>query len=336
MVSEIQNNQDKNSLLFIMASISPLVQESINLELYRSKADSDGSTEEYILEDSFTRLLQDLEIIGLTFNIDMSDYVDDMGKLSLFVQLAQLLLPNSLYDVIKTDTQIRSLIDHILKGSLGSENSVIQTYLSELGGLDGNLPIRPALADFIDQLYPLVTQTEVFSDYLTNLFNLHEDERPALIVDDERHAQYRAVLRDKIGLLSDAVNLFETWDGFPKLMSAMNFIIRDLIAPDNFTDYAYLLLENKDTLPEELHQGYLDKWRHYYVSHPWCFSYYKVRGEGEGILPIPWEYRTLIACFTYAMGATTKEAYKAGVADLRRYYPVDEQTDAIIAPLLQE
>jgi hypothetical protein len=309
---------DKNTLLFLMSNISPKVRDSLETENYRSTAEPDGATLEYILEVAFKNLIQDLETIGLSFDIDMSDYVDDSNKLSKFIQLVQLLLPNTLYDIIKTDTAVRDLLSQIVGGSLGHEGTTIQVYLSEIAGLDGGIPVRETLVDFIDQIYPLVSQTSVFSDYIKNLLDLHSDERPSVITDPERHLEYSEFLKNLVGDFGDALHLFEGHKGFDKVLTIQNFIIRDLISPHNFTDYAYMFLEYKINLPEELREGLDRKWYHYAVSHPWFYEYYTLRNI---LAEFSEEYQIAYVCFRYALSAGLRENFELSIEEAKSKIP---------------
>lgn len=332
MLEEIDTLQTKNSLLFLMASLSPRVADSLNREDYKTSADSDGATEDYILDNSFRRYMLDLQNIGLIFNIETSDYIEDLGKLSRFLDLGCLLLPNSLYNKLKTDSRIKDLIESIVNGSLGDNEPAITIYLTELAGLDGSLPLRPYLSDFIDNLIPLVSQTDIFTDYLKQSLDLYYEERLAGVIDEERHAQYRDRIREFIGDLSDAVNRFESWDIFEDILKVQNMIINDLIVFENFIDYSYLFLESKETLPEDLHERYDNKWYLYKVSHPWCYEYYETRKQ-----EVKSPYTVAIACFVYALHSKSKDAYKQEIKEFRRRYTdPSSMIDSVIFSLYQE
>lgn len=311
-----------NSLLFMMASISPLVRESIERESYRDSALPDESTQIHILEDAFSNLIKDLETIGLSFDIEMSDYVDDSHKLSKFIELVKYILPGSFYDILKIDSQIRQLIENIVNGSIGSNNTFIQVYLIELAGLDGNIPIKPELIDFIDQIYPLTTQTEIFSDYLKNMIDLYNQERPTTTTDSERHIAYREIMKEKIGDFSYAVNKFEGYEYFSELLKIQNVFIRDLLAPDNFNEYSYLFLEDKHDLPQELQENYDRKWYHYHVSHRWSYPYFEIRNTTPSLAE-----QVAIACYNYMFNGMNRGAYDASMIKFRKDYPDQYKID---------
>lgn len=325
MTPDINNNQNKNAQLFIMASLSPLVSKSLDLELYRANADPDESTLDFILTDAFNNLLKDCETIGVIFDVDASDYVEDMSALAHFLQLVELILPNGLYPLLKKDQSLCQMVRDILQGNVGDHGTVIQTYLTELAALDGGIPHRDHLVDAIDALYSSVSQTPVFTDYLKNLIELLDEERPIPNTDQERHIAYSAKARDLIVRMSDAVNLFEEDPTYPRLTQIQNVIIRDLLAADNFVEYAYLLLEGPDTLPEELVAGWMRKWQHYLVSHRWCWLYYTTRNIQE----IDRAFQIMIACFTYARSVNVEE-YKERMHAMRVMYP-DAPLDNSIA-----
>lgn len=326
-----QQNLTMNSLIFVMTNISPAVRESIETESYRLTAEPDGSTEDYVMEDCFKNLIRDLETIGLTFDIDMSDYVEDFSKLSMFLEVAQLLLPNSLYPIIKTDSKIRTLLENIANGSIGGYNTVVQTYLIELAGLEGSPALKPHLEDFIDQLYPLVTQTEVFSDYIKHMIELYQQERPSTINDSDRYIAYKDVLKNKIDLFATAVYAFEEYEYFSDLLKLQNMFIRDLLIPDNFIEYSYLFLETRDELPEELKQGYDRKWYHYMVSHRWCYDYFKIRN-----LEPSTSEKVAIACYCYMHSEGDYTKYESMMRDFRAAYPDGYRVDQKLFPSSKE
>lgn len=331
MTNSPDHDTSTNALLFLMTNMSPAVRDAIETESYRNKADSDGATPEYILEDAFTHLLKDLETIGLTFAIDMSDYVEDYNKLSMFLELGQLLLPNTLYDILKKDHTVKTLVEHVLSGCLDNDTTTIQVYLSEIAGLDGGLPLKEHLVDFIDQLYPLVTQTEVFSDYLRNLLALNNEERPSPNTDPDRHIAYSEKLKAVIGDLADAVNLFSKESFYPELVSYQNLAIRDFLIPDHFTDYAYLLLEDKAQLPEELRELFDRKWYQYFASHPWNFEYYLVRNTHQAVSEVQ---QVIVICFAYAICNSNTQMFQTLLVDLQKYHPDSAVMVRIVQTLL--
>lgn len=320
-----------NSLLFMMATLSPQVRESLERESYRDSALPDESTESHILEDAFSNLMRDLNTLGLTFDIEPSDYTEDHRKLSMFIEVVKHLLPNTLYDIIKTDSRIRQLIENIVDGSIGEDNTFIQVYLIELAGLEGTLPIKEELVDFIDQLYPLVSQTEIFSQYFKNLVDLHYQERPSESTDHERHLAYREVVKNIVGDFSNTLNKFEEYEYFSTLLKIQKIFISDLLSPENFVEYSYIFLENESTLPVELTEGYFKKWEHYKVSHKWCYDYFKLRN----LVPSLAE-QVAIACFSYTLSIHTKSDYSSLMKEFRKEFPDNYKIDQKIFELIQE
>ena len=321
MIPSFESNEDINTALFIMASLSPKVKDSVELELYRQDADSDQSDEQYVLEDAFVNLIRDLEEIGVIFEIDYSTYCQEMGTLFSFLRLVTLLLPNSLYDVIKTNTKMRSLIDHINQGNLGDDQTTIQIYLSEIAGLDGNPPIYPELVDYIDEVYPMISQTSVFSDYFRNIDQLLSEERMMIESDHKRHIAYTSEIQERIGRLSDAVNLYSNDPRYDEICRIQNQIISDLTSPSNFHDYCYLFLESPETLPEDLIESYNRKWYYYRVSNPWCFEYYELRKQDVGPdSPI----RPIIFCVAYALSDTIRKYQEMVRPFCGRFINIDE------------
>lgn len=330
MSPDLAVDKNQNSLLFLMASISPRVKEALETESYRAYTQGEEATAQFIIEDAVKNLAYDLKDIGLLLDFDLSEYSEDMGKLSKLIQLSELVLPSSLYALIRTDSAIRTLLEQILMGSLGGHTTIIETYLTEISGIDGTIPIREHLVDYLDEMIPSISQTEIFTDYLKNLLQLYTEERPTIIHDEERHTAYQQALRGFLGRLSDAVNLFETWDNFTQLESVLQFILHDLIAPHNFTEYAYLFLESKETLPDSLYEGYQKKWYHYTVSHPWCFEYHQLRSPKDSVQEIPMKYRMMIVCMAYAL-CPTREEFNVRNHELLRFYPI--LNDSVVAPI---
>ncbi len=324
MILETESNQDINTALFLMASLSPKVKESIDLELYKQTADSDGSTDQYILDDAFLNLIRDIETIGLSLSFDYSDLTEDMSKLFKFLKFASYLLPNSLYDILKTDVKIRECINHILSGSLGEDNTLIQVYLSELGGLDGQDPLVPELTETLDEYYPIISQTEMFTDYIKRIHELVLSERLVVESDHQTHELFRNKARDLIGRFSDAVNVFSDQEIYDQLCTFQNWFIKDLTSPANFIDYNYIFAIDKDTLPEDLIEGHNQKLYHYEVSHLWCMPYYQVRK-----LEVSNVHKTIISCFFYAC-CITKNEYAQKRDSLNKAYPSLESNDPII------
>jgi hypothetical protein len=295
-------NTDLNSTIFLMATMSPRVRDSIDMELYRGTADQDGSTHQYILEDAFVCFMNDLETIGLKFEVDYSDYCSNAGLLFPFLRMCSYILPNTLYELIRTDSKIRNLIADIVKGNLGDDETPIQIYISELGGLDGQSPLVPELSDYLDQVFHYVNQTDTFSNYFKNMIELNLSEKLMIESDEEAHKKYNSFLKNLIGDLSDEVNTHDDKPYFDSLSNIQNKIIKDLISPENFHDYYYLFIENKHTLPEDLHESHDRKWFYYKVSHPWNLEYYFIRKDTA-----PDEvYKAIIDCFNKAILKNTQ------------------------------
>lgn len=320
-------NPNKNILLFKLASLSPTANNALDLELYRVNAESDEADLDFILTLSVTHLLKDLEEIGILVAADAVDFSDDLVRLSQFLDVAELLLPNGLYPLLKTDSRLRTLIRHIVEGSVGSGDLTITAYLDELAALDGGVPHRPHLVEAIDRLAVSFNQTEVFSDYLKNILDLQQEEKITTAIDDERMIAYHRTIKELIGRLSDAVNLFEDDPDYQDILKIQNACIFDFLAPDNLIAYTYLFLENSDTLPPELIEAYQRKWYHYKVSHRWCYDYYQLRKETELTHP----YRVILSCVAYAF-SLTKDGYAQSSADLQTDHP-DPHIDRMIESL---
>jgi hypothetical protein len=329
MTPQFENHNDINSALYMMATLSPLVKESIEKELYRESADSDQSTPQYILEDAFVNLVRDLETIGLILNINFESYCEERGTLFAFLGLCGYLLPNTLSAHIKTNRKIRETLIHIIEGNLGDNETAIEIYLSELGGLDGQIPLAPELTDYVDSIYPLVKQTTTFSDYLKNLARLHCEERIMIESDHERHQVYTQKMKEIIGRLSDAINLFQDQVNYNRLCQYQDMIIRDLLAPVHFHDYTFLFLETSETLPEDLIPVLEREWQYYYYSHPWCAPYYTLRK-----LDIADDDRLIIPCVYYALSPDRK-TYDQNVNAVDERYR-NKYQESQIAQLYQE
>lgn len=329
MIPALESNTDVNTALFIITSLSPKAKEAVELELYRATDASDESTDQAVLDFCFVELVKDLETIGVVLSFDYNGFTEELGKLFGFLRLMTYLLPNSLYDILKVDHNLRECVEHILNGSLGENETLIQTYLSELGGLDGQTPLVPILTDVLDQFYPLISQTEVFTDYMKNLLMLASTERVMSESDAESHKIYRDTIREMIGRLSDVINLFEGDPSYGKLCTMQSWVIKDLASPSNFTQYNYLFTTPLDSLPEDLVESYHQKWYHFKVSHMWCSEYYKPRN----IVPEQANV-TMMFCFLYAVHST-RAGYEEDAVLVRAAYP-NLSMDQSITVLYQE
>lgn len=305
------SNPSAQHLLFTMASQSPLVKDRVERELYRVTADSDGSDDRYILEDAFQQYLIDLGNIGLHFTFDLTDYTGNWTRLEQFLQLTSYLLPASLYPRLQVDSSLRDLVQHCLSGTLGTDETLIHTYLSELGGLDGQLPLAPQFNNLIDELYVQVSQTEVFTDYLRNQLDLLNDAQIHQPMDADRHTQYRLFLKDTLGRLIDAISLFRHYPFYTDLEKLSQRVVQDFLSPTNALEYSYLFLESRDTLPSDVAERHDAKRYHYQVSHPWNVAYYTARR----LTPDMRQIRILIRCVMYALWAHSSSEYDAIIAE---------------------
>lgn len=296
MIPSFDNDRTINSAIFTMTCLSPKAKSHIELESYRQSASLDECTEQHILESTFGEFIKDLETIGLTIDLDYSMYCNEMGLLFSFLNFSSILLPNTLYETIRTNEKVRNLITGVINGSLGNDHTAVEIYLSEIAGLDDQVPIFPELSDYIDQIYVHIKQTELFTDYLQNMIQLSSEERIMIESDHVIHSRYTDKLRDVIGRLSDAVNLFEGSEIYDKVCRIQHLIIRDLTSADNFHWYSYLLLETEWSIPEDLIESYRRRWYHYYVSHSWCYDYYTLRN-----ISITDVSEITIPCFIYAI-----------------------------------
>jgi len=291
---------DLNTSLFILASLSPLVTNSLELELYRQSADSDESTDDVILADAILNTLRDLETIGLDFGLDYS-ILQQPGYLKPFTELLGYLLPNGLYPKLKSNIELHNLVHHLLDGGLGDNETLIQCYLSELGGLDGQSPFQEHFSDTLDLFYPEIKQTETFTDYLRNMYDLVQTEKLTPESDAEQHNQYRIIAKTLITRVSEAVNLFNMHPCYGEASRLLNILVGDLTSPNNYPHYQYIFTTNKATLPDDLQPLFDRQWVWYEVSHPWCRAYFELRH----LVPTS-EQLLLCYAFAYARYSDTK------------------------------
>ena len=308
MILSPQINQNLNTALFVMASLSPTTKDSIELELYRQNADSDASDLAFVTDDALGNTIKDLESIGLNIEFDYAELLQDMGKLFEFIYLVSFLLPNGLYERIETDSKLRLMLSDALTGSLGDNETLIHTYLSELGGLYGHPALYDSLTEIVDHYYPLVSQTDVFTDYIQNLMDLYH-EKLGIDFHEQEHTKYIEVTRHIISRLSDAVNLFEDEDYYPDLVHLQSQFINDLFSPMNFVDYNYLLTTHIKDLPDDLKRSFLHKYYLYRCSTPGFYQYYSVRKKTE-----TYTEHVFVHCFSYAFAP-----------ELTRYQTEDKQ-----------
>jgi hypothetical protein len=311
--------------LFVMASLSPKVQSSIEQELYRTTSDSDLATDSYILEDALVCLLKDLETIGVVLNSDPADIVQSHDQLFDFLSVCFYLFPTSVYHMIKTHQEMASLIQHLTEGSLEDNTTLLQTYLSELGGLDGQIPIAEHLTDALDQYYSLLTQTDSFTDTMFTLHDLLNHERLLGEADPVDHAEYRRVIHTYATRLSGAVDLYKDMPFYDILKQASDKVVQDWCAPVHYADYRLLFVVSPESIPETLKDAYTRKHYHYCVSYPWCPDYYLARHQ------TPTRTQTiLMCCFAYAM-TWTPEQYKVSRDAIRHVSTTDLDDSRIVA-----
>jgi hypothetical protein len=325
MMPSPESDQNINTALFLMASLSPKVREMIDLELYRQTADSDASTEQYILDSALGEFVKDIDSIGLALDIDYGHLSEDLPKLFQLIHLAGYLLPNGLYSVIKANGLVADCIRHVLDGSIGDNHTAIQTYLSELGGLDGQEALLPDLTDFIDEIYSSLSQTEVFTDYLRNLLDLVSQEKLVVESDSESHTAYRNHIKEIIARQSDAVNSFSQHPAYERLCRIQKCCINDLTAPSNFIAYNYIFTTPVETIPDDLLESYKRRWYQYYVSHSWGLDYFGIRK----LTPTDTQIMMLYI-FAYATCSTRSE-YDSRAQALRHAYPSPETETQILA-----
>lgn len=275
----LEDSKNTNAIMFAMATLSPKAAESLDTENYRFAAESDQSEEQYILEDAFQRLIKDIETLGIIFKFDYTDYTNDRKTLCQFLKLCQYILPNILYPKMKSNSILRSVIERIVSGDLGDNNTYLQTYLSEIGGLDNDLPIDPSLTDYADSIYSYLDQTENFSDYFKNLVELYNTEKLSIDSDPETHEAYKNKITDLFSDIIDLSNVFIDDPRYSNIQIICDKIFMDFSNPDNFTEYSYILLHDENTIPEDLIGRYNQKWQYYFMSHPWCYDFHALRHQ---------------------------------------------------------
>lgn len=274
MPAAYDNEHTVNQAVMLMATLSPRARDSVDLELYRESADSDGSTPQYILEYVFVEFTKDLEDLGLQFDIDYSEYCSNLGTLFSFLRLGTVLLPNNLYALVKSNMRLRDTINAILDGNMDPTESVIHNYLSAIAGLEINNPIFPELTEFVDSIYHSVSQTDKFTTYLENVRELSQDEMVMAPSSQEDHLSYS----DKIKLILTRLGQsISDYSETPDVYKTYRFIQNDLLAPANFHHYAYLFLQSKDSLPDDVGELFDRRWYEHYVSHRWFPEYHILR-----------------------------------------------------------
>jgi hypothetical protein len=318
-----------NNALFLICSMSPAAKAGIETESYRQSVDVDESTDQHILESAFLNLTRDLETIGLVLNIDYADVFENNDTLFSFLTFSSYLLPNTLYQHLKHDSKLKDCVGHILEGNLGDHETLIQTYLSELGGLDGNEPLAPHLAELIDQYYSFISQTDVFTHYMTNLYSLIKSERLVTEFDADAHTAYRNRIRTLIVRFAKAIDAFQHHPVYDQLTELQNQIILDTVAPANFAAYNYIFTLNETLLPDDLVPSFNKQWYHYQVANRWCVHYYNVRNMN----PLPHELIAMY-CFLYAVHED-QAAYTKDVSLLFHQFP-DATVKQTVDGLYQE
>lgn len=268
---------DINTALFLLTNISPSAKQSLGLDLQRLSS-IDETDEDYALGDALLNTIKDLTDLGVEIHFDYGDLLNNRQELFRFIHLLEFIMPSSLYQLLKHNDVLRKTINDILSGSLTYDKSVLETYLSELGGLDGQEALFPELTEITDYYTTFLNQTPVFTDYLKQLLNLLSEQsltKDSLITD---HDSYNGILKKLITKFQYAIDQFKNVENLYNFLNkALNLFITDMIKPDNFHHYNYLWTTKQEDLPEDLISLFKSRWYHYYVSHFWCYEYYVVR-----------------------------------------------------------
>ena len=317
MIPSFENNHTLNNALFIMGSMSPKAKNNLELELYRETADSDGSTQQYILESVFKDLVDDLDNIGIQLRFDYTNTCNEMETLFSFLHLSAYLLPSTLYDFFLKNESLRNLLKDIVCGNLVSHETPLQVWLSELGGLDGGPARVPELTEYIDQIYSMVDQTPAFSDYFRKLHELVTDQKLVVDSSHEEHITYTDFTREYVGRVSDALNLFSDSPHYEEATKYLHFFIRDLTSSENYHDYRYIFTNPRNTIPDSLQERYDRRWYHYHMGNPWFLDYYLIRKTEPSQAIVLMMYSV-----AYGLSKLLND-YSRRVEKLRIMYPFD-------------
>lgn len=295
---------DINTALFLLTSLSPSAKISLGLELQRVSAINEAD-EDYALGDALLNTIKDLNELGIECHFDYGDLINNPEELFRFTHLLQYLMPTSLYHLLKSNDRLKKTLGDILNGSLSYDQSVLQTYLSELGGLDGQEALYPNLTDITDYYTTILSQTPVFTDYLKHLLVLLAEQSLTKESLSKDHEEYNLLLKKLIARFQFAVDHFSNTESTSSFLNkALTLFISDMIKADHFHDYHYLWATNRQDLPEDLVDLFDQKWYHYRVSHPWCYDYYAIRN-----IPIS-EKETLLICIFAFVLHQTYEAFE--------------------------
>ncbi len=268
---------DINTALFLLTSLSPSAKTSLGLDLQRFSV-LDDADEDYALGDALLNTIKDLNDLGIEVHFDYGDLLNNREELFKFIHLLHYLFPSSLYTLLRSQDHLKKTISDILSGSLSYDQSVLETYFSELGGLEGQEALVPELTETVDYYTTLLTQTPVFTDYLKQLLTLLADQSLTKESSSKDHDAYNLHLKKLITRFQFIVDQFNNQEKIHSFLNRyLSLFIGDMIKPDHFHTYHYLWLTQRDSLPEELIALFDQKWYHYRVSYPWCYDYYHLR-----------------------------------------------------------
>ena len=303
-----------DQLLFWMASLSPSVQDSLDRELYRQNADSDGSTAEIIMTDAFQLMMRDGASVGLQIEADWTEWMDRPEWIKDIIHLWSYLLPSGLYPQMRSNRRVGELVDHVLDGSGGHHETALQMMLSELGGLDGGVPLVPALTDVADQLYPVMVGSAIWSECLDRLQILLRDAQRG-DGDPDIHDQVRRCVRGRLNRLQTIIEMWHDHPLIDDLQGWQDRVIWAWTHLESVAEWAYVWLTNSETLPTPLHDQWTLRKHWMMVSDPWYPDYFKVRK----LNPSPAQ-QLFVRCVA-ATDAKSPQAYQTALDSFCVRYP---------------
>lgn len=331
MAEFISIKKDLNSCIAACVTMSPSARKSIDNYYYLYRLDQDSVDYEDILRELVTDILVDLRVIGITANISAADLNMSDSTMVDFLNLCTLLLPNTLYQMMRRSDVLTQLIRGIADGSIGENEPAVITYLKELIGYETGYAFVPELANVVELLLSGISSSEIYLTYLNTLLSDLDSERLMAPLDPTLHEAFVKMIRTwewDIVLFTDRCKPHVSEADLQRFTMMTKQWIRSLSDPDQIVWTSYLFLTDPQTLPANIHDLFLRRAYGYQVSTPLYLDYYKTRMITE--FTVPQQMMLILGCL---MSATIPTDLQARLNTL----PFSEEilntaaTDALIA-----
>jgi hypothetical protein len=266
---------DAQTLIQRIIAISPSANYHIQSEEYLVNYESDEVSVLNILQGVIKCLVDDLEEIGVELHCPITDLCENAESIELTVRLGELVLPNSLYYVLKQHLEIKDVFKNILQGSI-SDNDSILTILQYFGYINDSYADKyePVVEFFLDK----IKSTLMFDQYLTNLLLVDSNINDVAKLDIKPTIAYITYVTNLtqniykiIDKLSDYIDI--------SIIAKANRILHNLsylyIDTNNMNKYIWYFTIAKDTYLSELESTLKSKYeKEIHVTFPFYTEYY--------------------------------------------------------------